>query len=240
MGAGPPHEEDWTPFWNLDMSHLCFYPKVGWRPTSGIVSYWEKLPASKRSFSKSYLVVKKGVEDDLLVVKLFFFKYIAILLQPNPTKYQTDNPMLSFLGKGLERLHRSLLKLVTQPDVLKKCESPAALLQIDFSNRSVYLKLKDVHFGFSTEEELKNLKRQDKVKAFKQEAAITIISIVEKMSEKALWTADVFNPVLMVSLTLLHLWSKLKKLLIHLVSLKVIFSNLAEKALLQYSGLLTT
>ena len=124
--------------------------------------------------------------------------------------------MLPFLGKDLEGLHRSLLQLVTKPDVLRKCESPAALLQTDFSDKTIYLKLKDIHFGFSTEEELKNLKRQDKVsstnvKAFKKEAAITIISIVEKMSEKRplnyclVRTADVFDPVLMVSLTLLHL-----------------------------------
>ena len=111
------------------------------------------------------------------------------------------------------RLHRLLLQFVTKPDVLKKCESPAALLQINFSDKSIYLKLKDIHFGFSTEEELKNLKRQDKVswtnvKAFKKEAAIMIISIVEKISEKSplsyclVRTAD--DPVLMVSLTLLQ------------------------------------
>ena len=69
---------------------------------------------------------------------------------------------------------------------------------------------------FNREEELKNLKRQDKVsstnfKVFKKEAAITIISVVEKKSEKSplnyclVRTADVFDAILMVSLTLLHL-----------------------------------
>jgi len=58
------------------------------------------------------------------------------------------------------------------------------LLQIDFSDKSIHLKLKDIHFGFSTEEELKNLQRQDKVsstdvKAFEKAAAIMVISIVE-------------------------------------------------------------
>ena len=49
-----------------------------------------------------------------------------------------------------------------------------------------------------------------------------------------------FNSVLMVSSTPLHLRSKIKKLLTHLVSLKVISYNLAEKAWTQYSELLTT
>ena len=86
------------------------------------------------------------------------------LLQSYLTKYQTDEPMLLFLGKDLEILHRSLLQLVIKLDVnpLEKCESPAALLQIDFSDKNIYLKLKDIHFGFSTEEELKKLQRQDK------------------------------------------------------------------------------
>ena len=65
-------------------------------------------------------------------------------------------------------------------------------------------------------EELKNLWRQDKVsstdvKAFKKEAAIMIIFIVEKVSEKShlnyylVRTADVFDSVLMVSSTPHHL-----------------------------------
>ena len=222
-----------------------------WPNIKKIVGYWEKLPASKRPSSKSYLAVKKGVEDELLVAKLSSFSYIASLLQPYLTKYQTDDPMLPFLGKDLEGLHRSLLLLVIKPDALDKCESPAALLQIDFSDKSIYLKLKDIHFGFSTEEELKNLQRQDKVsstdvKAFEKEAAIMVISIVEKLSEKSplnyclVRTADAFDPVLMVSSTSLHLRNKMKKLLTHLVSLKIISSTLAEKAMPQYLELLTT
>ena len=72
-----------------------------------------------------------------------------------------------------------------------------------------------------------------------------IISIIEKMSEKSslnyclVRTADVFDPVLMVSSTPLHLRSKMKILLTYLVSLKAISSNLAEKTLPQYSELLT-
>ena len=81
------------------------------------------------------MAVKKGVEDELLVAKFSLFKYIASLLQPNLTKYQTEDLMLLFLGKDLERLHRSLLELVTKPDVLEKCESPVVMLQIDFLDK---------------------------------------------------------------------------------------------------------
>ena len=65
-----------------------------WPNIKKIVGYWEKLLASKRPSSKSYLAVKKGVEDELFVAKLSFFGYIASLLQPYLTKYQTDDPMM--------------------------------------------------------------------------------------------------------------------------------------------------
>ena len=60
------------------------------------------------------------------------------------------------------------------------------LLQIDFSNKCIYLKLKDIHFGFSTEEELRNLDKVSSTcaKAFQKEAAMVIISIVKKLSKK--------------------------------------------------------
>ena len=110
------------------------------------------------------------------------------------------------------------------------------LLLIDFLNKSIYIKLKDIHFGFSTEEELRNLNKVSSTcaKAFKKEAAIVIISIVKSCQENYLSyclvrTADVFDPGLMVSSTPLHLRSKIKKLLTHLVLLKVISTNLSEK-----------
>ena len=152
---------DWLPSWYHNMSpSFVFTLKVGWRPISDthfkevwlnvtkIVSNWDNQPASKRP-SSSYLPVKKGVEDELPVAKLSVFNYITSLLQPYLTKYQTDHPVLLFLGKDLERFHRSLLQLVIKSDVLEKCESPAALLQFGFSDKSIYLKLKNIHFGFS-------------------------------------------------------------------------------------------
>jgi len=50
-----------------------------WPNIKKIFGYWEKLPASKRPSSKSYLEVKKGVADELLVAKPSFFSYIASL-----------------------------------------------------------------------------------------------------------------------------------------------------------------
>ena len=52
-----------------------------------------------------------------------------------------------------------------------------------------YLKVKDSYFGFSTEEQLKNLLHQDKIvsadsTSFKKEAINMVVAIVEKITEK--------------------------------------------------------
>ena len=72
----------------------------------------------------------------------------------------------------------------------KKKESPAALLQIDFLNKNIYLKLKDTHFGFSTEEELKNLKRQIKYlqlisKLLKKKLLLQSFLLLKRCQKKA-------------------------------------------------------
>ena len=63
--------------------------------------------------------------------------------------------MLQFLGKDAERKHR-----VLPQHVLDKCV--VYLLKISLSNPDTYLKVKNRHFGFLTEEQLKKLLHQDK------------------------------------------------------------------------------
>ena len=64
-----------------------------------MVIHWESLPKSSWPNSKSYDAVVKGVKDELTFAKLSFFSFIAGLLKPYLTKYQTDQPMIPFLAK---------------------------------------------------------------------------------------------------------------------------------------------
>ena len=85
------------------------------------------------------------------------------MLQPYLTKHQTDKSMLPFLGKDLERMHRVQLQLFVKLNVLDKCVYVNDLLRISIFIAGTYLKLKLRYFGFSTEEQLKNLLHQDKI-----------------------------------------------------------------------------
>ena len=60
-------------------------------------------------------------------------------------------------------MHQVLLQPVVKPNVLDKCVSVVDLLKINLSIADRYLKVKDRHFGFSMEQQLKNLFHQDKL-----------------------------------------------------------------------------
>ena len=64
--------------------------------------------------------------------------------------------MLLFLGKDFERMHQVLLQLVVKPDILDKCVSVVDLLKINLSNLDTYLKVKNIHFGFLTEDQCRS------------------------------------------------------------------------------------
>ena len=70
-----------------------------------------------------------------------------------------------------------------------KCVFVVDLLKINPFVVDTYLKVKDSYFGFSTEEQLKNLLHQDKIvsadsTSFKKEASNMVVAIVEKITEK--------------------------------------------------------
>ena len=71
--------------------------------------------------------------------------------------------MLPLLGKDLGTIYLVLIQVVVKSDVLDKCVSVVDLLKIGLSVADTYLKVKDRHFRFSTEEQLKNLLHQVKI-----------------------------------------------------------------------------
>ena len=87
-----------------------------WPHITKMVRHWESLPKSRRPNSKSYDVTVKGAKDELTVAKLSFFSFIAGLLKPYLTKFQTDQPMIPFLAKDLESMYKSLMGLILRKE----------------------------------------------------------------------------------------------------------------------------
>ena len=80
--------------------------------------FWNTLAKSKLPDSKSFLTVKKGIDDPLTVAKLCF-AFLAGLLQPFMTAFEGDGPMLPYLCSSVKELVVSLLELIVRPKVIE-------------------------------------------------------------------------------------------------------------------------
>ena len=138
-----------------------------------------------------------------------------------------------------------------KPSTLTACSSAAELLKIDLLEGSNYLKRKGMHLGFSTGEYLCHIVRQDvanlnSVVTFKKEAREMIKVIMQAILEKSplhsvvVKNANVFDPKSIITLPADSLRRNTKSLLRYIVSLKIISTSIAEKALSQYSNLILT
>ena len=131
-----------------------------WKHIVAIVNHWEKLPKSKRPKSKSFEHPKSAVEDLLRPAKLRFF-FFASLFEPFLVIYQTDQPMIPYMYNDLQKLFRKLILLIVKLDLLQNCKSARDMKNLDLSNKSNLLKLKDINIGFAASSTLKELKRKD-------------------------------------------------------------------------------
>ena len=202
---------------------------VVWDNMKKIISFWEKLQKSKRPSSKSYLTVKKSVEDPLVTAKLQFFSFVSSIVEPYLRKYQTDKPMMPFVCFDLKYLVIKLLDIIVKPTVINNCKSGKQLTEIDLSNEENLISVGKISMGFAVEDIIKKLKQQDKVslsqlKAFKEGAQQFEVSMLETFEKSALASvvfrsSRVFDPSVMCELSkekLQELWKHLLKHLIHL------------------------
>ena len=83
------------------------------------MQHWEGLSKSKRPQNKSYETLVKHYSDKFMPVKLQFFKDIASQLKEYLEIFQTDNPMVPFLGDALVDIIRTLMKMIIKPDTTK-------------------------------------------------------------------------------------------------------------------------
>ena len=82
---------------------------------------------------KSFLTVKECMSDKLLKAKLEASLSLARTLQPFLTKYQTDAPMLPFLGQDLFKIIKRLLSRCLKPEVIDSVSAPKDVLKLNLN-----------------------------------------------------------------------------------------------------------
>ena len=75
-----------------------------------IIGVWQKLAPSKRPKCKSYATVK-----------LQFFSFIAMTLQPFLELYQSDFPMIPHMFDDIINIVKTLIKFFIKADVVDNC-----------------------------------------------------------------------------------------------------------------------
>ena len=72
--------------------------------------------------------------------------------------YQTDQPMIPYMYNDLQKLLKKLIFLIVKLDLLQNCKSATYMNNLDLSDKSNLLKLKDINIGFAASSTLKELK----------------------------------------------------------------------------------
>ena len=105
--------------------------------------------------NKSFALVKEATTDPLIKCKLCFFQCVAGHLLPFLTLYQTDKPMVVFLGSDLSNIIRALMRRFVKDDILTAASTDEKLVKIDIGDKKNHKSYKQIDLGFSTEKLLR-------------------------------------------------------------------------------------
>ena len=135
-----------------------------WNDIKKLIKFWKSLPKSKRPSCKSYNHLMNAVSDILMPAKIQFFCFIAGIMQPFLTKYQSDKPVIPYLYSDILKLIKKLMQLIVKPDLLEKCESYLDFRRIDLDDKESITKPKDMNIGFTTRSLIQELRKNDEIR----------------------------------------------------------------------------
>ena len=78
-----------------------------------------------------------AVANDLKPAKLKIFCFIAEIVKPFLTKYQTYKPMVPYLYHDIVRTIRRLMQLIVKPEILDKCSTFLNYEGVDLDSKNL-------------------------------------------------------------------------------------------------------
>ena len=136
--------------------------------------------------------------------------------------------MVPYMYQDLLKLFRKLMQLIVKPDIVAHFSSAIDLKCIDFGDKNVIMKPKDMNIGFGTRNIITELRRKDVITNtqtanFFTDVTKFIISVVKKVFDKSpleynvVRNSVIFDPQALVNENASVLQNKLKRLLTHLI-----------------------
>lgn len=219
---------------------------IRWLENSNVAERCQKILPNVKKFihvvekekkaptSKSYVTVKKLINDPLLSAQLAFFVTIANEFENFLRDYQTDAPLVPFLFSDLTSLYDSLMKRFLKKDALKE----GNLLNVELDKSENFLELKKIDVGISALCSIKKAKTtESQVNAFYRDARKFLIASLNKLKDRSPLSyaltraASSLNPEVAVNENLFA--QRLTKLLLTFCENNWMTSSVAEKAKMQ-------
>ena len=149
----------------------------------------------------SFTTVKEAVlEDPLITAKLEFFIFVTGLLKLLLTKYQSEEPLIVYLGQDLATLLNDLMELFIDPEILKANNTQYKLAQLNVKDKNNQMSATNVNIGNGARTELSKSKVSDLQKMqFRMDCIKMLTALVSKLQERcplkysiiwALWCLD--------------------------------------------------
>jgi hypothetical protein len=137
----------------------------------------------------SFDTVQTCCNDVLTVARLSCFLSVAKQVEPFLSAYQTDRPMLPFLGEDMFRLMKSLMQRFMKSEVLHDI-SKSKIMPLYHNDKNKYIVYDKIDIGFAAEQELKSLYSAKKISAvqvmeFRIQCRSFLMKVVAKLMNKA-------------------------------------------------------
>ena len=215
------------------------------------------LPKSKQPSSKSYMRLKNGIENELTIARLEMFCFIASILEPFLTIFQSPEPQVPYLCNNIQKCLCQLMQLIVKPAVMDGIKNPMDYITIDIllpiaetdaKNKNL-LPSKKFTIGFAAESEITRLQEADLVwlkdiSSFRKNAKKFIIGTIHKIRERnplqhaVRRNADCFDPNQIREGNPSAMRQKMKNICTNIATLKLMPFDQTDKALAEYAELL--
>ena len=143
----------------------------------------------KAPTSSSFMTVATACDDTLVQAKLEFFISVAKPLQEFLIKFQTEAPMVPFLGLSLKELLLTLMGRFLKKEVLEAADTFRKLAIIDPEDKKNRKNPKHVELGFAARTTIKKVTEKKaaselRLLTFKNDCVKFLSAIVLKLLEK--------------------------------------------------------
>ena len=157
-----------------------------WPNIKKMFQAWELGPKNKCPDSRSYRVVRDAVADDLTIVKMYFFSYVASLMEPFLRMYQSTKPIVPFMHEDISCLVIKLMCIVIKEEIISNLSLPQ-LFKIEMNDKASQKPVLDL--GCAATNLLAKLRKKDlveeqKVLNFNNECRVFVIKAVENLRSR--------------------------------------------------------